>query len=101
MKTIEQRRIKAACYCRLSDDDAQDGTSVSIETQTKILGDYCRDHGMEIFNYYKDDGFTGTNFNRPAFKRMMQDIDDGLVNTVVVKDLSRFGREHLQVGNYL
>ncbi|MBR5365327.1 MAG: recombinase family protein [Clostridia bacterium] len=101
MKNIEQRRIKAACYCCLSDDDAQDGTSVSIETQTKILGDYCRDHGMEIFNYYKDDGFTGTNFNRPAFKRMMQDIDDGLVNTVVVKDLSRFGREHLQVGNYL
>lgn len=101
MKTIEQRRIKAACYCRLSDDDAQDGTSVSIETQTKILGDYCRDHGMEIFNYYKDDGYTGTNFNRPAFKQMMKDAESGAINTIIVKDLSRFGREHLQVGTYL
>ena len=101
MKTIEQRRIKAACYCRLSDDDAQDGTSVSIETQTKILGDYCRDHGMEIFNYYKDDGYTGTNFNRPAFKQMMKDAENGAINTIIVKDLSRFGREHLQVGTYL
>ena len=51
---IEQRRTIAACYCRLSDDDAQDGTSVSIETQTKILGDYCRNHDFEIYDYYKD-----------------------------------------------
>ncbi|MBR4204509.1 MAG: recombinase family protein [Clostridia bacterium] len=101
MKSIGQRKTIAACYCRLSDDDDQDGTSVSIETQTKILGDYCRDHGMEVFGFYKDDGYTGTNFNRPAFKQMMKDIDEGFVNTVVVKDLSRFGREHLQVGNYL
>ena len=85
MKTIEQRRIKAACYCRLSDDDAQDGTSVSIETQTKILGDYCRDHSMEIFNCYKYDGYTGTNFNRPAFKQMMKDAEIGAINTIIVK----------------
>ena len=98
---IEQRRTIAACYCRLSDDDAQDGTSVSIETQTKILGDYCRDHDFEIHDYYKDDGFTGTNFQRPAFRRMMEDARNGKINTIVVKDLSRFGREHLQVGNYL
>lgn len=51
---IEQRRNIAACYCRLSDDDAQDGTSVSIETQTKILNDFCRDRGIEVFDYYKD-----------------------------------------------
>ncbi len=101
MKNIEQRRVIAACYCRLSDDDDQDGTSVSIETQTKILGDYCREHGIEIYDFYKDDGFTGTNFNRPAFQRMMKDAGNGLINTVIVKDLSRFGREHLQVGNYL
>ena len=92
MKSIEQRKPIAACYCRLSDDDDQDGTSISIETQTKILGDYCRDHGMEIFNYYKDDGFTGTNFQRPASQRMMEDARNGKVNTIVVKDLSRFGR---------
>ena len=101
MKTIEQRRPIAACYCRLSDDDDQDGTSVSIETQTKILGDYCRDHNMEVYDFYKDDGYSGTNFNRPSFKRMMKDAGNGLINTIVVKDLSRFGREHLQVGNYL
>ena len=101
MKSIEQRRTIAACYCRFSDDDAQDGTSISIETQTKILGDYCRENSMEVFDFYKDDGYTGTNFNRPAFKRMMKDAGNGLVNTIVVKDLSRFGREHLQVGNYL
>ena len=94
---LEQRRTIAACYCRLSDDDAQDGTSISIETQTKILGDFCRDHDYEVYAYYKDDGFTGTNFNRPAFQRMMEDARNGKV----VKDLSRFGREHLQVGNYL
>ena len=98
---IEQRRTIAACYCRLSDDDAQDGTSVSIETQTKILNDFCRDRGIEVFDYYKDDGFTGTNFQRPAFQRMMEDARNGKINTIVVKDRSRFGREHLQVGNYL
>ena len=98
---IEQRKTIAACYCRLSDDDAQDGTSVSIETQTKILGDCCRDHDFEIHDFNKDDGFTGTNFQRPAFQRMMEDARNGKVNTIVVKDLSRFGREHLQVGNNL
>ncbi len=97
----EQRKPIAACYCRLSDDDDQDGTSISIETQTKILGDYCRDHEMVIYDFYKDDGYSGTNFSRPAFIRMMSDAKSGLINTIVVKDLSRFGREHLQVGNYL
>lgn len=101
MKDIEQRRIIAACYCRLSDDDVQDGTSVSIETQTKILGDYCREHSIKIHDFYTDDGYTGTNFNRPAFQRMMKDAGNDLINTIIVKDLSRFGREHLQVGNYL
>lgn len=84
---LEQRRTIAACYCRLSDDDAQDGMSVSIETQTKILSDYCRDHGFEIHDYYKDDGFTGTNFQRPAFRRMMEDARNGKINTIVVKDV--------------
>ena len=92
MKDIEQRRIIAACYCRLSDDDDQDGTSVSIETQTKILGDYCREHGIEIHDFYTDDGYTGTNLNRPAFQRMMKDAGNDLINTIIVKDLSRFGR---------
>ena len=74
MKNIEQRRVIAACYCRLSDDDDQDGTSVSIETQTKILGDYCREHGMEKYmkfplykkittdEKYRDDPYRAENF---------------------------------------
>ena len=85
MKAIKRRRTKAACYCCLIDYDAQDGTSVSIETQTQIHGDYCRDHSMEIFNCYKYDGYTGTNFNRPAFKQMMKDAEIGAINTIIVK----------------
>ncbi len=93
--------ISAACYCRLSKDDENDGTSVSIETQRQILSDYCEKNQMNIFDFYSDDGFTGTNFIRPDFMRMMSDIDKGLVNTIVVKDLSRFGRNYLEVGKYI
>lgn len=101
MKTIEQRKLTAACYCRLSDDDDQDGTSVSIETQKRILSDYCGQNGIQIYDFYTDDGYTGTNFNRPAFRRMMQDAEAEVINTIVVKDLSRFGRNHVKVGSYL
>lgn len=100
-KYKEQSRLIAAGYCRLSDDDEKDGTSVSIETQEKILTDFCQSHGIAIYDIYKDDGYTGTNFNRPDFKRMMEDVKKGLVNVVVVKDLSRFGRNYLQVGSYI
>ena len=82
----------AACYCRLSQDDDRIGTSVSIETQKNLLEDYCREKGIHIFDFYCDDGWTGTNFERPEFKRMMGDVRNGNVNTVIVKDLSRFGR---------
>ena len=101
MKGKEQSRLIAALYCRLSDDDEKDGTSVSIETQEKLLTDYCKQHGICIYGVYKDDGFTGTNFNRPDFKRMMEDVKAKRVNVVIVKDLSRFGRNYLQVGFYI
>ena len=101
MNSREQSKMIAGCYCRLSDDDAHDGTSISIETQMKILGDYCRDNGISVHSYYRDDGFTGTNFNRPSFRQMMQDAEAGAINTIVVKDLSRFGRNYVQVGTYL
>lgn len=91
---------KIACYCRLSKDDERDDTSISIETQMKVLTDYCNSNGYKITDFYCDDGYTGTNFNRPAFIRMMNDIDSGKINTVVVKDLSRFGRNYLEVGQY-
>ncbi len=100
-RTIEQSRVIAGLYGRLSDDDDQDGTSVSIETQVKILTDYARDHGMTVYDTYTDDGFTGTNFNRPSFKRLMEDAGNGTINTIIVKDLSRFGRNYLEVGRYI
>lgn len=97
---MEQKMYKAACYCRLSDDDLNDGMSVSIETQITIQKQYCKENQIQIVDFYCDDGYTGTNFERPAFKRMIEDIRRRKVDTVIVKDLSRFGREHLEVGYY-
>ena len=101
MNYKEQSKIIAAIYNRLSDDDEQDGTSISIETQRKINSDFCKSNGMIIYDYYDDDGYSGTNFNRPNFLRMMEDAKAKKFNVVVVKDLSRFGRNYLQVGAYL
>lgn len=101
MSIYEQSIYRAACYCRLSRDDEQDGTSVSIETQVKVLEDYCKSNNISVADFYCDDGFTGTNFDRPNFKRMMSDVNNGNVNMVVVKDLSRFGRNYIEVGKYI
>jgi len=89
----------AACYCRLSQDDANDGTSVSIITQKEMLRDYCVKSGYSIHDFYCDDGYTGTNFDRPAFQRMYEDAKSGLIDIIVVKDLSRFGRNQGEVRN--
>lgn len=98
---MEMKMYKAACYCRLSQDDLNDGTSVSITTQMAVAREYCKDNQIQIVDFYCDDGFTGTNFNRPEFKRMMADIEKGRVDLVIVKDLSRFGREHIMVDSYI
>lgn len=97
---MEQKLYRAACYCRLSDDDANDGTSVSIETQITIHKQYCQQNHIQIVDFYCDDGYTGTNFERPEFKRMMNDVKSHRVNAVIVKDLSRFGRESIYVNYY-
>lgn len=89
-----------AFYCRLSRDDDNEGDSNSISHQKQILERYARDHGIEHFRYYVDDGYSGTNFNRPGFQEMLADIDAGHVRTVVVKDMSRFGRNYLETGMY-
>ena len=65
---------KAACYCRLSSDDLKDGMSVSIDTQIALEKKYCKENRIHIVDFYCDDGYTGTNFERPEFKRMMSDI---------------------------
>ena len=101
MSYIEYNKYTAACYCRLSRDDENDGTSVSIETQKKVLEDYCQTNGYDVYDFYCDDGFTGTNFERPGFKQMMSDANDGAFNMIVVKDLSRFGRNYIEVGKYI
>lgn len=90
-----------AAYERLSDDDDKDGVSISIETQHNIIDEYCQAKGQKVYNHYVDDGYTGTNFNRPAFKQMMEDAKNGMFKTIIVKDLSRFGRNYLEVGAYL
>ena len=90
-----------AIYCRLSQDDGSAGESGSIQTQKTLLTQYCKEHSIHIADYYCDDGWSGTNFERPEFKRMINDIESGRINTVIVKDLSRFGREYAQMGLYI
>lgn len=92
---------RVAIYCRLSKDDEQSCESVSIETQKIMLTKYCSDHKFEIFDIYIDDGYSGLNFNRPSFKRLIQDLENGKFNIVVTKDLSRLGRDYIQTGYYI
>lgn len=93
--------VNAGLYARLSVEDETNSESESIQTQKAILTDYCREMGFHIVDYYVDDGETGTNFERPEFQRMLQDIEDGKINTVICKDLSRFGRNYYEAGMYL
>ena len=93
--------IQAALYMRLSRDDEYYGDSVSIETQRTIINQFVQEQGFPVYDEYVDDGWSGTNFDRPDFKRMMEDVDSGKVNCIITKDLSRFGREHIQMDHYL
>lgn len=92
--------IATALYCRLSDDDILKGDSYSIANQKKILMNYAEENNLPNPRFYVDDGIKGTNFNRPAFKRMIEDVESGIIKTIVVKDMSRFGRERLWTGIY-
>lgn len=89
-----------ALYVRLSRDDGDEGDSNSIQHQIDILTKYAQAHGITNYKIYKDDGYSGTNFKRPGFLEMMADIEAGLVEMVIVKDMSRFGRNYLEVGLY-
>lgn len=92
---------RSALYERLSKDDELAGDSTSIQNQRKILYNYATEHGMTVVGEYTDDGWSGTNFNRPGFIQMIEDIDKKGINCIVVKDLSRLGRNYLEVGYYL
>ena len=89
-----------ALYCRLSQDDKQEGDSNSIINQKKILKKYAMDRGYTNIRFYIDDGISGTTFNRPGFQSMIADVEAGKVKRVIVKDMSRLGRDYLQVGMY-
>lgn len=89
-----------ALYCRLSRDDGTESESNSIGNQKKLLSQKAKEMGLTDTKYYVDDGYTGTNFNRPGFQQLINDIEIGLVSAVMVKDLSRLGRDYVSVGNY-
>lgn len=89
-----------ALYSRLSRDDELQGDSNSIKNQKAILSKYAQEHGFSNTRFYVDDGYSGTNFNRPDFQRMLEDVNDGLIGAIIVKDMSRLGRDYLKVGLY-
>lgn len=89
-----------ALYCRLSADDELKGDSNSIIHQKELLQEYAYKHGLRQIEFYVDDGYTGTNFDRPDFQRLISDVENNLIGSVVVKDLSRLGRNYLKVGYY-
>ena len=88
-------------YCRLSLEDGRDNESMSISNQKLLLSDYAEKNGLAPYEYYVDDGYTGRNFNRPGFQRMLSDIEAGTVGTVLTKDLSRLGRNYIEAGSYI
>ena len=85
-------------YVRISKDDDAAGDSNSITTQLAILQKYANDHAYQNIKVIKDDGYSGTNFNKPDFQRMLEDIENGLIGIVIVKDMSRFGLNYILVG---
>ena len=93
--------LLTALYCRLSLEDGKDNESMSISNQKLLLKDFAEKNGMFNCEFYVDDGFTGRNFNRPAFQRMINDIEAGRISCVITKDLSRLGRNYIESGSYM
>ena len=94
------QNLITALYPRLSHEDELQGESNSISNQKRILETYAKQNGFTNLRWYTDDGFSGANFQRPGFQAMLADIEAGKVGTVIVKDMSRLGRNYLQVGFY-
>ena len=92
---------KTALYCRLSQDDGIEGDSNSIQNQKTILQKFAEDHHFPSPCFYVDDGFSGGNFQRPAFQQMISDMENGEIGIIVTKDLSRLGRNQLHTGLYI
>ncbi|MDE6727673.1 MAG: recombinase family protein, partial [Oscillospiraceae bacterium] len=97
----KQTIYNVGIYVRLSQEDMRAGESLSIENQKLILTKYVTEQGWNIENIYVDDGYSGTDFNRPGVSRLLEDAKTGKINLIIVKDLSRFGRNYIQVGQYI
>lgn len=97
---MTEKTYNVGIYCRLSNDDERDGESVSIENQKLLLQSYVRQMGWNEIDVYIDDGYTGTNFNRPGVQRLIEDAKAKRINLILVKDLSRFGRNYIEFGQY-
>ena len=100
LRQTTQMTPVAALYARLSKDDEQQGESNSISNQKRILETYAREHGIMNYRFFVDDGWSGANFERPSFKEMIEGVENGEIKTIITKDLSRLGRNYLQVGMY-
>ena len=94
------KKYKVGTYIRISRDESY-SKSDSIDNQIKLTDFHCKENKLEVIDKYIDNGYSGTSFDRPSFKKLLKDIDEGLINTVVVKDLSRLGRNYIMVGHYL
>ncbi|MBN2877568.1 MAG: recombinase family protein [Bacilli bacterium] len=97
---MEIKKI-TALYCRLSREDERNETSSSIETQKRFLKRYASEQNLSNTRYYVDDGYSGTNFERPAFQQLLRDIENKIIENIIVKDLSRLGRNYLTTGLYI
>ena len=92
---------QAALYIRLSKEDENEGPSESVTNQKSLLDEFVKNNRLSVYDVYIDDGYSGTNFDRPAFQRMIADIEAGKVNMVITKDLSRLGRDYIMTGHYM
>ena len=97
---MAEKTYNVGIYCRLSNDDEREGESVSIENQKLLLQRYVRERGWNETGIYIDDGYSGTNFQRPGIQRLIADAKAGKINVILVKDLSRFGRNYIEFGQY-
>ncbi|MBC5735085.1 recombinase family protein [Lawsonibacter hominis] len=91
----------AALYIRLSKEDESEGPSQSVQNQESLLREFVQQHRLSVYDTYVDDGWSGTNFDRPSFQRMIADIEARKVNMVITKDLSRLGRDYIMTGHYM
>ena len=100
MKSNQYENKITALYCRLSQEDELKGDSNSIQNQRAILEKYAKDNGFENIEVFVDDGYSGVSFNRPDFQRLLEMMEQGKVATLITKDLSRLGRNYIEVGQY-